>query len=293
MNLFQKFFLEQPDFAARTQPALNLLYSRKPGLSLSDLEARLEELGGLEPLRTTPRLELEADWNESSVLLAALTFDDHRIEIAGFAAPMPAASVERCIMASNWSVDFKELLQSHMLYITLCYEGSVSDPIEQYVALYKTARLFMDENLLGVANEPAWTCHPINVLEQMTDPAFLPMLRQSPPLIYWTGFVKGMMNDEYWALTKGFHIFGVPDLVTDVSSQEDLQHWHDVFHEVFHYLYFEQSDVQAGDALQINEDDFLLFEAIPDTHDNLRALSDTLYARTASADEVDSYGLIG
>jgi hypothetical protein len=291
MNLFQKFFLQQPDLAARKQPALNLLFDRRPDTTAAVLEARLGELSALEPLRTTPRLEVEADWQSSSLLLAVLTFDDHRIEIAGFSAPMPAASIERCILASSWSADFKELLQSHLLYVVLCYEGTHTDPIEQHIALYKAARLFAGDELLGVANEPAWTCHPAPLIGQITEPAMLPVCRQSPPLVYWTGFVKGLFGEEYWALTKGYHLFGVADLATVVLNQEDLQRWHEVFQEVFHYLYFEKADVQAGDALQIDEQTFLLFEAIPDSHDALRAVSETLAVREASADEVEFWQL--
>ena len=92
MNLFQKFFLQQPDFAARELPALSLLYDSRPQLDAGLLEARLGELAGLEPLRGTPRLEVEADWTTGSLFLAALSFDDHRVEIAGFSAPMPGRS---------------------------------------------------------------------------------------------------------------------------------------------------------------------------------------------------------
>jgi len=291
MNLFQKFFLQQPDFAARELPALSLLYDRGRHVVARLLEYRLRGMDAIDPLRTTPRLEVEADWTTGSLFLAALSFDDHRIEIAGFSAPMPAASVERCILASNWSADFKELLQSHLLYIVLCYEGESTDPLEQHIALYKAARLFEDENLLGAANEPAWTCHPPGLIGQITDPAMLPVCRQSPPLVYWTGFIKGLLGEEYWALTKGYHLFGVPDLATVVLNQEDLQRWHEVFQEIFHYLYFEKADVQAGDALQIEDDTYLLFEALPESHEALLGMGETLAVREASTGEVEFWNL--
>ena len=286
MKLFKKFFLEKPTFSASETPVISLLYSRRPSFSLTE---RIGIISEIEPTRNKPKVIIEQDWKENNFLLAEVNYDEHVIEVAGFPSPLPTEVMERTIYASAWSPDLKELLQSHLLNIVLSYAGSHPDPIEQYMALYKVAGIMLDESLLGVINEPSWTCHPAGVIEQILDRQFLSICRQSPPLIYWTGFVRGQLGDEYWALSKGNHLFGVPDFAYSLDYGTNAFEVNQIMHSIFDYIYFEKVSFEAGDAIRLDEDTFFLFEEPDEAHANVFATPGNVFIiRPTTMEELDA-----
>lgn len=262
------------------------MFARKPRTALED---RLNLISAFEPVTTEPHLNVEQDWRSSESLLAELSFDNHLIEIAGFPSPLPAQAAERTILASNWAADVKELMNSHLLHVVLQYGGHHPDPIEQYIALYKVAALFDEEDLLGVANEPAWTAHPREMIQNILDPELLKVCRQSPPLIYWTGFVKAMLGEEErWTFTRGNHLFNVPDFAWLLEYGADPLHAHDVFHELFHYCYYENSDVQPGDAIQVDNDVYYAFYEADGPYETLKGEGRLLIVTPVSEAELNA-----
>jgi len=287
VKLFQKFFLQQEDFSISPQPVIALLYAKRPTFSLSE---RITAIAEFEPTRNKPKVIIEQEWKEQNFLLAEVNYDEHVIEIAGFPSPLPTQAMERTIFASPWSADLKELLQSHLLNIVLKYAGSHTDPIEQYISLYKVAGMMLDDGLLGIVNEPAWTCHPAYVIEQILEPQFLSISRQSPPLVYWTGFVRGQLGDEFWALSKGNYLFDVPDFAFQLDPHSDAFEINQTFHALFDYFYFEKPEVQSGDALQLEEDLFYLFEdPSPDYAEAFATPGKVYIIRTTTADDLNAF----
>ncbi|MBX3101690.1 MAG: hypothetical protein KF690_04215 [Bacteroidetes bacterium] len=284
MSLFQKIFLSNPDFAASEKPVLALLYDRLPRLDLPALLSRLDQW---EPLDEPPRLTIEQDLDTGSMLFASVVFGAHTIHIGGLPSPLPQKAVERTIVQSAWSPDWKELAQSHLANVLLVYDGTSTDPIEQYIALYKVAGLLITEGLLAVVNEPAWTSHPAAVLEQILDARFFPVVRQNPPLVYWTGYIQAILGEERWFMTRGNHLFGIADFAWPVDEFTDPMDVLNMFHEVFYYFYFEKEDLQAGDVLNIDEENYYTFLALGDDRQALESEGKTFVIQKVHADEVE------
>lgn len=256
MELFNKFFLGKRSFADSPEPVITLLYERTFTPDLFDRLGRLDEI---EPLSAAPRLRIEQDWETGSVLLAETHFDSHVVQIAGMPAPLPQNVYEKTVYPTGWAPEFKELLQSAGANIILQYAGTATDPIEKYLALYKVAFCLDNERLLGVVNEPAGTAHPRGVIAHILDFELLSVARQSPPLPFWTGFQKVEWNDEIYFLTKGFRFFDLPDLIAHSGTDGDPGELQSLFYEIFHYMYFENKEVIAGDALNVNDNLYYLF----------------------------------
>lgn len=259
MSLFQKLFLSKPDFGTSDKPVLALLYDRMPRLNLAQVLSGLNEF---EPLNEKPLLSIEQDLDTGSMLFATVTWEAHTIHIGGLPSPLPQPVVERCIVSSPWNPAWKEMAQSHLANIILVYDGTHNDPVEQYLALYKVAHCLHTDGLLAVVNEPAWACHPAEITEQILDQRFLPMVRHSPPLVYWTGMLSAQFEDEQWLITRGQYLFGLPEFAWPVDELTDPMEVLHTFHEIALYFYFEQQQVSAGDVLTIDEQNYYTFKLL-------------------------------
>lgn len=296
MKLFKKFFLEKPSFTASQTPVIALLFNRRPNINLQEA---IGTISSFEPTRNRPKVIIEKDWSNDMMLLAEVNFDEHVVEIAGLQSPLPTSVMEQTIYCAPWTADLKELLQSHLMNVILCYNGSHEDPIEQYIALYKVAALFASDELIGVVNEPAWTCHPATGIYQILESKMLSISRQSPPLIFWSGFVRGQLmtenREEFWAMSKGFHLFGVPDLLYQYDGSTDLWQISELFQELFHYFYFENADIQNGDAIQVGDNQYYLFtdlESILDDqpeYESLKGIGETFIFEITTEDQLGNY----
>ncbi|MCS7073961.1 MAG: hypothetical protein NZ108_05800 [Bacteroidia bacterium] len=257
MNLFEKFFLNKASFTESNLPVITLLYEKLPILNKDQLKT---VLASIEPSQQTqPTVEIEKDFNDGGVLLAEVSFGEHRIEVIGIQAPVPKDVVERCVLPSHWAADIKELIQSHRGNVVLCYAGSDLDPVEQYLALYKVAAGLYNDNLVGVLNEAAWSCHPAPIIPKLVSDELIQVCRDSPPLIFWTGFFITETEEGFWFFTKGYHLFGLRELVFFSEQPEDVPSVMQLFNELFYYLFFEKASVQVGDILRLNENDFFEF----------------------------------
>lgn len=259
MSLFQKFFLENPDFAASPAPVITLLFERAPkGLGIPQ---RLDEVFPVEAGDATVELEVEADWREDRSLLLRFTAGEHVVEAAGLVNPVPGPVADRCIWSGFWRPDIKELLASHQAHLMLRYTGEAIDTVEKFIFLYKIALVFYSEVLVGVLSEPAWVSHPANILPNLLSEEMLPVVREDPPLLYWTGFVEMEAAGENWWVSRGHHLFNLPDFVLHKELIEDPQAVQEVFHELFHFAYFQQQPLNPGNLVAINEDQ--AYEIVP------------------------------
>lgn len=260
-NLFKKFFLGKNSFTNSKKPVIYLLYPQKFNVNFEHILTEIEEI---EPISQAVRWLEEQNWSNSPVLLASVSFDNHVIEIAGLPAALPTIILEQCVYPTGWQTEFKELLQAAQANILLHYAGQSTDAIEQYLALYKVAHcLTLDAQCLGVVNEPAATCHPAGVIQHILDFNLLSVARHSPPLPFWTGFQKVEWQNELYFLTRGFHLFNIPDFIAlawDESRAEDLQN---LFFEIFQYIYFEKKELLPGDGIYIEDYYAYQFNALP------------------------------
>ena len=257
MKLFDKFFLQKASFTESDLPVITLLYDRLPIVDEVRLKKVLSEIEPSPQLK--PQVSIEKDFNDGGVLLAEASFGNHLVEIIGIQAPVPKDVIERCILPSHWAADIKELMQSHRGNVVLCYAGSDPDPVEQYLALYKVAAGLRDDNVVGVLNEAAWSCHPAPIIEKLISPDLIQVCRDSPPLIFWTGFLIIETDEGFWFFTKGYHLFGLRELVMFSEQPEGVQKVIEIFNELFYYFFFEKPEVQTGDVLGLNENQFFEF----------------------------------
>jgi len=136
-----------------------------PKLDVPQLESTISKI---EPLKQPVAMNVQVE--EKGTLRAFATFDDHRIELVGFSAPVPPSTLERTITVSNWKRGDKKTLQSHRAHIICYYEGENSHPTEQLLSLYKTSFAFSNLGLLGVLDEEAWNCMPVWMIKEQMIP---------------------------------------------------------------------------------------------------------------------------
>jgi hypothetical protein len=176
-------------------------------------------------------------------------------------------------------------MRQHQSHLSLVYRGSAYDPVEKMIALYQTARAFAGEDLLGIVNENAWTAHPP---ADTLSPESIRSYRQDIPLNLWVGTVKFYVDqDNYWLVTKGHHIFDVPDLAYFIHDDEEETQIIKHFINIFYYLYEQDVFVTAGDTLEIaQQGQFLKFAEVPEGADFLMGPSGTLIIEKSTPDDI-------
>jgi hypothetical protein len=239
--------LENPSIDAFT-PAIHLIYA-PPKLQIPADAELLESLALSEDALTPESVEIERTFDSPDRFLAEVRFGEHRIQVAGLPTPLPQGVVDRTIHVSPWQPQIRAAMRQHRSHLSLVYAGDHPDPVEQMIALYRTAFAFENENLLGVVNEQAWTAHPP---ADFLSPDRISSYRSEIPFILWVGYVKFYLDPaQYWLVTKGHQIFDVPDLASLVTDPADEEETINRFIDIFFYLFENDVDVLAGDTLEL------------------------------------------
>ncbi len=186
---------------------------------------------------------------DPSKSIGRASLDGHELLIAGLPIPLPPEVIDHTVMVSPWQAQTKAAMRQHRAHISLVYHRGHHDPIEAMIAIYRLACAFANEDLLGIVNTNAWTAHPP---ADFLKPASIASFRESIPYNLWFGYVRFFTDDPgYWLVTKGHHIFDVPDLAYYVQPAESSDDIIRLFINVFHYLYEEDVFVTAGDTLEV------------------------------------------
>lgn len=207
---------------------------------------------------------IQVEWYEtpSPVTAGAITFGDHRVRFFTASTPLPGPIIDRTIHVAPLPPQVRAYLRQHQAHLSLVYTGTHSDPLEQMIALYTAASLFQNTALAGVVNEQAWTAHPVG---STLSPATIASFRENLPWDLWVGRVKFYQDaTHYWLVTRGQHIFDVPDLAAWIETESIEQQWIAYFFRIFHYLRSDQSVALAGDTLEMSPSgEVLRFSAVP------------------------------
>ena len=232
-------------------PTLHLIYST-PDFPLPDqltLTRRLQASS-----KETPPKTVQVNWqirNNERALGDIQFFGSHQVHLAGLANPLPPEVLDQTIHTSLWQPQIKASMRQHLSHLSLVYTGAESEPIEKMVALYQTAHAFENENLLGVVNPQAWTAHPP---ADFLSPKKIDSYRHQIPFILWMGYVKFFIDKQhYWLVSKGHHIFDVPDLAYFIQPGETSGDIINLFINIFYYIFEQDITVTAGDSLTIGE----------------------------------------
>ena len=220
-------------------------------------------------------VEISWDYIEAQRCLGQVQIGPHIIRVAGLSLPLPQEIVDCTTHPSPWQPQIKAAMRQHQSHLSLVYAGNHHDPVEKMIALYKTARAFENEDLLGILNENAWTAHPpVDYLS----PEKIQSYRKEIPFNLWIGYVKFFLNEEnYWLVTKGHHIFDVPDFAYLIGPHENAVNIVNQFNNIFYYIYEKDVFVAAGDTLEISKkEQYLKFSEVPEGADFLMGPSGTL-----------------
>jgi len=275
---------DQPQLTYTPLPTIHLIYTTTtfPRPTQEDLVQAIQAA-----VDSSNDQEIKASWTsqEAQKCLGEIQFGLHRIQVAGLANPLPQEIVDCAIHTSPWQPQIKAAMRQHQSHLSLVYRGSAYDPVEKMIALYQTARAFAGEDLLGIVNENAWTAHPP---ADTLSPESIRSYRQDIPLNLWVGTVKFYVDqDNYWLVTKGHHIFDVPDLAYFIRDDEEETQIIKNFINIFYYLYEQDVFVTAGDTLEIaQQGQFLKFAEVPEGADFLMGPSGTLIIEKSTPDDI-------
>jgi len=275
---------DQPQLTHTPIPTIHLIYTTTafPRPTQKDLVQAIHAI-----VDSSKDQEIKALWTfqEAQKCLGQIQIGLHTIQVAGLANPLPQEIVDCTIHTSPWQPQIKAAMRQHQSHLSLVYGGSAFDPVEKMIALYQAAHAFAGEDLLGIVNENAWTAHPP---ADTLNPDKIRGYRQEIPLNLWVGTVKFYVDEEnYWLVTKGHHIFDVPDLAYFIRDDEDEAQIIKHFINIFYYLYEQDVFVTAGDTLEISQrGHFLKFSEVPEGADFLMGPSGTLVIEKIHPDDL-------
>ncbi len=265
-------------------PYIHLLYST-PDLSRLSEKTVFEQINEVEPVKED---DFSLTWEQQTPhgLLWTIQIENHNIRVAGLDQPLPPNVIHRTIHASQWPPQQKAAMRHHQSHLSLVYTGGDPDPVEKMLALYKVARAFRNENLLGIVNENAWTAHPV---ADFLTPQKIFSYRRDFPFILWIGYIRLYLDESnFWLITKGQHIFDVPDLASLVQEGEDPEKMIQSFMNIFYYIYEQDSVVTAGDTLSIQgTGETMRFSEVTEYEDFLIGPSGTLVVEKIPPDEIN------
>jgi hypothetical protein len=242
-----------------------------PLISKATLTTRITSAANIGP----EALSLEWERQDAQRCLGTARIGQHALFIVGMAVPMLPDVINRTVMVSPWGAQIKAAMRQHRASISLVYARGHTDPVEQMIALYSLASAFETEDLLGVVNPQAWTAHPT---ADFLSPARLVQYRHEIPFNLWIGYVRFYTDDQsFWLVSKGHHVFDIPDLAYYVEPGQDPDAVITLFINLFHYLYQQDVFVTAGDTLEIHgSGQQLQFSEVTELIDDLMGPSGTL-----------------
>jgi hypothetical protein len=251
MKIFHFFQQIQNSLTSPFIPCLTLCFKKLPIFNQNIICSKILQI---EPIHS--EIIVQIDENSSINYLGIIQFENHEIKLLSNDSQLPEHLIETCIQTSHWQPEFKNKVLSTNATITLVYSGKSIDPVENYLALYKVASVFYDDNLLGIINEPAWCYHPAGLLPKIIFNNMINLCRNSPPFLFWTGFIKTPLDlqtpfhkhQTTCFFTKGHHVFGIPDLVY-YSEKADPMRIKKLFNDIIEYAWFEKKELQPGDYI--------------------------------------------
>lgn len=269
----------------KIMPAIHLVYATPKFPTPDDVEIS-ERIVVVEDSLSQDDIAVNWEIQNSEKCIGQIRFKDHDIRVGALPTPLPKAIIDRTIHVSMWQPQIKATLRQHLSHLSLVYVGQNPDPVQRMIALYGTARGFENENLLGIVNEGSWTAHP---RADFLSPEKIAGYRDEIPFVLWVGYVKFFVDKQsYWLITKGHHIFDVPDLAYFMQPGDDPDEIMKHFINIFYYIYEEDAEVTPGDTLAISgTNEFMKFSEVKEYEEILMGPSGTLVIEKISPDEVN------
>lgn len=238
---FTERFLEKGQADA---PGIILTFEKRPAARPNewiDRMNRAAHFGG------RVRGEIQSTGNG---LAGFVEYDGHNIRLFGVDGPVPEAVLDCTVEPSHWSPEMKERARRHRHHVLCQYRGGSKDPVEQYLALFRVALGACEDGLVSVLNEEACNFTPPDVVAYFGNPESVSACRASIPPFVWTSVLKCFRPDgACWFVTKGHHVFGVPDfaLLGESEFADDVAGF---MHDLFLYAYRTKATMEPGQTLE-------------------------------------------
>lgn len=262
-------------------PCLYLVYAT-PELPAFDQATLTSRLQTFPEIQETKHLEVAQHEPVSTAHWGEIRFGQHHIQFSGLPNPLPNEIIDHTVHTSQWKPQIKMAMRQHQSHISLVYTGTHHNPIEKMIALYQAASAFSDENLVGILNPEAWVAHPP---ADFLSTQMIATYRQHLPFSLWFGYIKYFVDKtRFWLVTRGHHIFDVPDLAYFVQAEDRIESIIRDFNNIFYYIYEEDVFVTAGDTFTLaGSDQKLEFLEVAEENDFLMGPSGTLVIAHAGA----------
>jgi hypothetical protein len=179
------------------------------------------------------------------------------VRVFGVNAPMPSQTVEAVVQPAHYAQELKQQARAHRAHALLFSAGTVTDPLEEYVALAVVAGVLAKHGAIVVTNEEARTSRPADTPIAGRHPGdSLALLRALPLLVLYCGLVKyGVEGTEgVWMRTYGVHRLGMPDLAALMAGHHQGQHYFTMFQNIYAYLRQTGAKFAAGHTANIGND---------------------------------------
>jgi len=252
---FERGMVANPDIESSL--SLQVLFEEVFVLCSNELEEKFKEY---QPKLSRVQVEFHSKLEKEQSLLGMFGWEEHVIQMIGFAGPMPADSVELCVAPSHYDQNLKGAARNHQSHILLYYKGYNPDPIVQYAAMALVAGFMSNYGAVVVANESARTSFPTqSLLVEKTDGDAIEVLASLPLLALYCGFIKYEVEglNGVWMRTYGAPMLGLPDMASLAQGHSQGQATFDIFSNVFNYLMNSGAQFAAGNTMQVGEDLFM------------------------------------
>ena len=262
------------------KPCITLAFQKLPEINPLHIQKTIQQI---EPLFSDVQVYYE---NDTISLTGKILFENHEITMLANPSVLPKNLIETCINTAHWQKEFKQKILTSNASLTLVYSGKSENPVENYLALYKVAAAFFNENLLGIIIEPAWTYHPAGLLPKLIFNNMINLCRNSPPFLLWTGFIKTNLDLQppFYShsyncfFSKGHHVFGIPDLVYYADNANPLE-IKKLFNEIVEYVWHEKKELLPGDCIGFNENEIYELLEPDESFDFLKSPTKTLWLK--------------
>jgi len=242
--------------------SLQLLFPETLAL---DPEAITASLRAFDPTMSQATCEVDPALAANGTPLGKIAWGDEVVNLIGFEAPMPAASVEPCVAAAHYRPDLKARARAHRAHVLLYHAGGTEDPLEKYVTLAAVAGVLSEHGALVVLNEAAHTSLPAAVLARDEDDeeSALERLRGLPIPLLYVGFLKLLVaeRDGVWMSTRGAHVLDLPDLAFHAEAHEQAMDTFEWFNAILSYLRDTGATLGPGHTMDVSAGVALRFRA--------------------------------
>jgi hypothetical protein len=203
-------------------------------------------------INAEPAKYLNFGQNSSESFTGTVCYEPHRIHLMGFNLPAPV--LEFTLTPSHFPPETKAPIANHRAHIVAIYSGDVSDPTEQYLALFCLARAFKDQGLLGILNEAAMNALPAKAVIDYTEPDVIATCRGYFPPYVFSNLVQFFRPDgKVWLVSKGHHVFGVPDFAFLAAEMGHMDSVTNLFGGLFDYVHKKKAVFRAGETAKFGK----------------------------------------